>query len=367
MERAAAAGNYQGTFPTNCVALDSWANVWLKHQRNMPTCYYQDILHLAHGQCQCHKETSQKGVPTVFVPWMKSKENIDLFPKGFLWERGCNIIRGDDLVVRTPKGREIQVQMWGSMPYITKDELCLILSDLPEYHVVGRSGRPATVPTAARVAYAHVDLNHLTECMPKEDQRKIKKKYRSLPDLYYQDNVGAMITPERFDGLNKEVIQQPSKSQCAKLWEICSGSSSLSARARQKRVPHLPPIDLRYGWYTHRRLDQTLMLYGVLVVGVHCVHAAPNCALWGTAASNLSAELLLLRRDKEKPGLQFLALICFLQVLLDRHFLIESCGASKIVKESPLQVLVDLGLHITKLDQCMYGAQQENQRTKKNI
>ena len=141
--------------------------------------------------------------------------------------------------------------MWGSMPYITKDELCLILSDLPEYHVVGRSGRPATVPTAARVAYAHVDLNHLTECMPKEDQRKIKKKYRSLPDFYYQDNVEAMINPRRFDDLNKEVIQQPSKSHCAKLWEICSGSSSLSARARQKRVPHLPPIDLRYGWYTH--------------------------------------------------------------------------------------------------------------------
>ena len=51
--------------------------------------------------------------------------------------------------------------MWGNMSYITKDELRLILSDLPEYHVVGRSWRLDTVPTAARVAYAHVDLGHL--------------------------------------------------------------------------------------------------------------------------------------------------------------------------------------------------------------
>ena len=31
-ERAAAAGGSHGSFPRNCVALDSWANVWLKHQ-----------------------------------------------------------------------------------------------------------------------------------------------------------------------------------------------------------------------------------------------------------------------------------------------------------------------------------------------
>ena len=55
------------------------------------------------------------------------------------------------------------------MPYIKKDELQMILSDLPEYHSVGRSWRPATVPTAARVADAHVDLDHLKGDIPKED------------------------------------------------------------------------------------------------------------------------------------------------------------------------------------------------------
>ena len=139
----------------------------------MPENNYQDVLHLAHGQCHCHRETSQQGVPKVYVPWTKSNENIDLFPEGFLWERGCNIIRGDDLIVRTPKGRDVQVQMWSNMPYITKDELRLILSDLPEYHVVGRSWKQATEPTTARVAYAHVDLDHLRDNILREDRDKI--------------------------------------------------------------------------------------------------------------------------------------------------------------------------------------------------
>ena len=59
----------------------------------------------------------------VFVPWSGTSDNIDLFPEGFLWERGCEITRGEILIVRCPKGREVKVSMWGSMPYITKNEL----------------------------------------------------------------------------------------------------------------------------------------------------------------------------------------------------------------------------------------------------
>ena len=90
------------------------------------------------------------------------------------------------------------------------------------------------------------------------------------------------------------------------------------------------------------------------------MHAAPNCALWGNTATNLPSDVLTARRDKEKPGFQFLALRCFLQILMGHNFLIENRGASKIIKESPLQILVQLGMHVSKLDQCMYGAEQEN-------
>ena len=340
--------------------------MWLKHSKGKPDSYYQDVLHLAHGECYCHKETSTKGVPMVYVPWSSSNDNIDFFPEGFLWERGCSIARGDDLIVRTPKGREIQVQMWGNMPFISKDALHQILSDLPECHVGGRSGKPAPVPTAARVAIARVDLDHLKGALPKEELSKVRAKYSNLPDLYWHDDAEAIITPDRFDKLDRQVVQQPSKAQKAKLWELCSGSGALSARAREKRVPHLPPVDLRYGWYTQRRRDQMLILFGVLVVGVHCVFAAPNCALRGSMTANMPRDLLAARRGREGPGLQFLALVCFLQFLMGRHFLIENSGASKIFEESPLRILSHLGVSHSKLDQCMYGAMQDNIHIKKS-
>ena len=65
---AAASVNESAKFPREGVALDSWANVWLKHQRSMPESYYADVLHLAFGDCPCHRETGKKGVPTVHVP-----------------------------------------------------------------------------------------------------------------------------------------------------------------------------------------------------------------------------------------------------------------------------------------------------------
>ena len=116
------------------------------------------------------------------------------------------------------------------------------------------------------------------------------------------------------------------------------------------RLPHLPPLDLRYGWYTHRRRDQTLILYGVLVVGVHCIFAGPNCALLGSMATKVPRELLTARRNREGPGLQFLALVCFLQYLMGRCFLVEDSGASKIVDESWLRSLNQLGVNCSKLD-----------------
>ena len=58
--------------------------------------------------------------------------------------------------------------------------------------------------------------------------------------------------------------------------------------------------------------------------------------------------------------------MCFLQFLMGRHFIIENSGASRIFKESPLQCLEALGLHVSKLDQCMYGAEQEQVRIRKS-
>ena len=138
---------------------------------------------MADGECMCHETVSAKGVPTCIVPWTADGDNIDLFPEGFLWERGCSIMRGAELYVQTPKSRKFNVQLWGNMPYISKDQLHQILTDLPPCHEVGRSGRPAQSPTAARVANVSVNLDHLKAYAGSAEISHIRSKYRNLPDL----------------------------------------------------------------------------------------------------------------------------------------------------------------------------------------
>ena len=137
------------SFPKDGVALDSWANAWLNRVKYQPLSYFQDKLQLACGECLCHRDTSKKGAPTVDVPRRASGDNIYLFPEGPLWERGCVIERGDDLTARSSEGRVVRVKVRGSMPYISKNELHRLITDLPEYNERGRSGKPAQQPAAA--------------------------------------------------------------------------------------------------------------------------------------------------------------------------------------------------------------------------
>merc|ERR1712020_516017 len=120
MAKAAAAAHGSATFPRNSVAMDSWANVWLRHKKSMPEAYFQDTLQLAHGECLGHRDVLDKGVPVVSLPWNPTKENIDLFPEGFLWERGCTITRGEQCWISTPKGRQFEVKMWHTLPYVVR-------------------------------------------------------------------------------------------------------------------------------------------------------------------------------------------------------------------------------------------------------
>ena len=377
---AAATRSDEEKFPSNGVALDSWANVWMRHLKGQPDTYYGDNLRLAHGTCPCHKQVMQKGVPSVQVPWQSTGDNIDLFPEGWLWERGCEIHRGSTLTVRSPKGREIKVKMWGSMPWVTKDELNQLLSDLPDHSVPGRSGKPAAQPTVARVALANTpDLSHMVDHFPKEDVLRMRSKYRNLPDRYYNGDKEKFITPARFDEKEPQsstadvagsshcgdVTRSSRQRPAIALWELCAGSSVLSAMAKKRGELHLPPIDMRFQWYTGRRFDQVLVLWGILFYSIKCLFASPNCALWGLMMSRIDKAVLNMRRNRERPSLKFLALCCMLQVWLGNSYLSVNSGASKIFNETDLQVLSRMGQHTMVLDQCMYDATLEGLPIKK--
>ena len=65
-----------------------------------------------------------------------------------------------------------------------------------------------------------------------------------------------------------------------------------------------------------RRPDQTLIVHGLLQVGVMCLFAAPNCALWGNMVHGMPSDRLAERREQEVPALRFLAMCCLLQFLM---------------------------------------------------
>ena len=379
--RASAATGVKA-FPRSAIGLDSWANVHLIHQKrskNAPD--FQDSLTLAHGKCRCRRETGRKGVPRVYVPWVADDENIDLFPEGFLWDRGCTITKGKEQLIQTPKDRVFKVSVWGTLPYISKEDLQRIIDDLPDEEQAGRTGVQAETPTAARVcrnlctpAQVREQLKHLKLDMARGKLANVTSKYRNLPDVYYGGDSCQFVTPEKLreaspsfqsviaNYVGSSTLDKPCK---IKMWEWYCGSATLSSYLREQQISHLPPIDYRYGWNLSKREHQVLLLDAQLTVGVQALFASPNCAPWGSNSRSMNSEYRIAKREEENPTLLFLAVACFFQVLLNRKYLIENSAYSDIFHSSPLRWLRDLPYNLALLDQCAVGGCIDGQPIRK--
>ena len=241
--------------------------------------------------------------------------------------------------------------MWGTLPYVTKQDLHTIMRDLPEHSVPGRSGFICQVPTAARVCAVPLSetkshLKHLTADMSKEQLNNVCSKYKNLPDAYYGGDSAKFVTPDRLEGNLVEASKQAGIPSTAGLWEWYSGSSSLSKKAKKLEVRHHPPIDYRYGWNLSDVSHQLQLLRSLLTYGTDCLLASPNCAPWGNDSRSASEEQRSARRAHETSTLTFLTIACFFQVLLGRKYIIENSAYSDIFEKSPLQGLRDLPHHL---------------------
>jgi hypothetical protein len=311
------------SFPRHCIGLDSWANVHMKHQKKHKGVQFPDVLTLAHGVCPGRREVGPKGVPRVVVEFDPEGDNIDLFPEGFLYERGCNILRGDTHTLTTPQGQVIEIKMWGTLPYITKEELQKIIADLPEHTVPGRSGLITQIPTAMRVcrnavsmSETRANLKHLLTDMPKPQFNNVVSKYKNLPDVYYGGDITKVVSPDKLDEHLKS--SGTTSVSTVKMWEWFAGSASLSHVAEEQETPHHPPIDYRHGWNLAKREHQLKLLKCLVTRGTDCLFASPNCAPWGNDSRAVTAQKREERREKETPTLAFLAVACIFQILLDR-------------------------------------------------
>ena len=197
---ARASAVVSSTFPAGGVGLDSWANVFLKHVEP-GEIQWNSSMKLAHGECKCELSTGPKGMPTSKVPMRENKENIDLLPLGWLWSRGCDYTWNEHgPSIKIPKGRYLQVLMWGLLPYITEDSSKKLIVDLPDAKIPGRV-RDTTDPqvSEARVSRTTVNLDHLQGELEHGDLVKQKAKYRALPEVYYGEDEGRYVKPQNLE------------------------------------------------------------------------------------------------------------------------------------------------------------------------
>ena len=361
-------------FPKDGVGIDSWANVMLVHKKG-PLAKKQ-VLKLADGETECEIGEGDKGVPLAIVPHIDGKENIDLLPQGWLWSRGCDFKWGSTgFELETPKGSSLSVHMWGRMPYIRGKDVEKLFEDLPPKEEEGRdSDEEQPHASAARVARTMIterqSLEHLKGEVDSITLTNMVAKYKCLPERYYLDS-DKVVTPE---GLSQwlhheknESTHKDAEGPMFDFWEWYAGSGAMSKRAADKGISHLPPIDFRYGWSIARLSNQLLLLQALLFKGVASLFAAPNCFPWGKDSRMNPWEKTKKKRRAEFSNLQFLAVCCFIQILLDRSYYIENPEGSDIFKHemSPLALLRKLLHFIRKVDQCMRGAKLEEKFVKK--
>ena len=167
------------------------------------------------------------------------------------------------------------------------------------------------------------NLEHLRGDLSNEDILRIRSSIGTCRNsAYWQGDAEAVITPERVERRGLRVVHNQTPSKLAQIWELCSGPGALSARARDTKVTHLPPIDMKYGWYTTRpnphrarpppcRRGLPLRRAQLCAVEQHRAwHAIrPNGRASGVGG----------------PALRFPAMCCLLEFLMGRHFPENHC------------------------------------------
>ena len=128
------------------------------------------------------------------------------------------------------------------------------------------------------------------------------------------------------------------KGKPGAIWEWFAGTGNLSTVARVNNVEHLPPIDYRWGFYVNTLLHQ-VDLYVFLLYGCEVLFVSPNCTPWGSNSKQWTYEKRTSIRRSESLMLQFVTMICFLQFLMGRTWMIEKPIASEILTDRENTIL----------------------------
>ena len=193
-----------------------------------------------------------------------------------------------------------------------------------------------------------------------ERRAKAKEYYKGIPEEYYSRSGRRPITPGNTEAWLGVVTKRKLRFHA---WEWCSGSGRLSLCLLMANLLVGPPIDYRYGWDISYAPHQALLQRCHDVFAPQHIFASPSWDLWFPSTSAKDPQLRDSARREDLPALQFMSEVLLSQHMKDRGFLVEQPHSSKMFQESPLS---KLGNHsevkMFRCDQCMYGAQDEEQR-----
>ena len=148
-----------------------------------------------------------------------------------------------------------------------------------------------------------------------------------------------------------------------------SGSATLSSSARARSISHLPPVDFRYGINVGFWSHQVTLLWALLVYPIDVLFWSPTCTPWSTNARQWPAAERERQRQHESLTLQFLALCCFVQMLLGRSYVGEQPAGSDLFDSLPMSLVTGKDAHLPHhsfiFDQCMIGAKMDGEHIKK--
>ena len=204
------------------------------------------------------------------------------------------------------------------------------------------------------------DGDHFPEHWTEERRNQTAKYYRAIPEEFYSRTGRRPVTPQN---VRTWLFQCRARNLRFQVWEWFSGSGRLSLFLALAHVMVGFPVDFRYGWDVGHAPHQVLLKECQETFGPTHIFASPSCTPWSIASAQKDPHARDLDRRRELPTLEFVHDSMMLQHNNNHGFTLEQPFGSDMLKASPIsRLLLHAGIKVARLDQCMLGSQDEQQR-----
>ena len=227
--------------------------------------------------------------------------------------------------------------------------------DLKEIHHDKRNDDTCNGPCGCWMStpYEHDDIP--------EDDYKLKKRYKAIPEEYYTTTGLHPVTPHNFKDW---FAQAKGRGLQWHAWEICSGSGRLSLILLMAGLVVGFPVDYRYGWDINNYDHQQMLWQAQKEFQPGYMHFAPDCAPWSVAGTSKDPVERLKERKRDWPGLSFIQDACQEQSRLGHGYGVEQPLGSAMwqpLPENPLRLeILEDYKNKQRVDQCMHGSVDES-------